>query len=342
MMDAIQITALGRPVEQVRVPIPSVGSDDVLVRVGAAGICHSDEHYRSGSAPPGHLPITPGHEVAGTIERVGENVDARRMGERVALHYLITCGRCLACSRGDEQFCKEATMIGKYVDGGWAEYISIPARNAVPLPDAVDLPSGAVMMCSSATSYHALKKARVTSGERVAVFGLGGLGQSAVQLAFIMGAAQVFAVDINPERLARAASYGAVPVDAAKEDPVAQIKEATNGEGVDAALELIGLRLTIEQAAASLAPKGRAAIAGICQEPVSVDTYRTLVGREAELIGVSDHLLSELYQLVDLYGRLRFDQIITDTIPLDASRVNAVLERLGAHGDGVRTVIEPL
>jgi 2-desacetyl-2-hydroxyethyl bacteriochlorophyllide A dehydrogenase len=342
MMDAIQITALGHPVEQVRIPIPAVGSYDVLVRVGAAGICHSDEHYRSGSAPPGHLPITPGHEVAGTIESVGEGVKPSRVGERVALHYLITCGRCVACSRGDEQFCKEATMIGKYVDGGWAEYVSVPSRNAVALPDTVDLPSGAVMMCSSATSYHALKKARVSSGERVAVFGLGGLGQSAVQLALVMGAAEVFAVDINPERLARAASYGAVPVDAAKEDPVAQIREATHGDGVDAALELIGLRLTIEQAAACLAPKGRAAIAGICPEPISIDTYHALVGREAELIGVSDHLLSELYELMDLCDRLRFDQIITDTIPLDAPRVNAVLERLGAHGEGVRTVIEPL
>ncbi len=340
-MNAIRITGLGRPVEKVHIPVPSVGDHEVLVRVKAAGICHSDEHYRSGSAPPGYLPITPGHEVAGVIESVGGNVDPARIGERVALHYLITCGRCIACSRGDEQFCHEVAMIGKQADGGWAEYVSVPSRNAVPLPDSVDFGSAAVMMCSTATSYHALRKARVTSGDRVAVFGLGGLGQSAVQLALIMGAARVFAVDINPERLRRAASYGAVPVNGRIEDPVERIRKATGGLGVDVSLELIGLRVTIEQAATCLAPKGRAAIAGICSESVSIDTYRTLVGREAELIGVSDHLLSELYELLALFGRLRFDGIITQTIPLDADPINATLARLGVHGEGVRTIIQP-
>lgn len=340
-MKAVRIEELDAPVVNAELPVPRPEPDDVLVRVKAAGICHSDEHYRSGKAPPGYLPITPGHEVSGVIEAVGDSVDPSCVGERVALHYLITCGRCLHCSRSDEQFCKSGKMIGKYAEGGWAEYITVPSRNAVALPDTVDYPTGAVMMCSTATSYHALKKARVSSGDTVAIFGLGGLGQSAVQLALLMGAAEVYAIDINPGRLQAAADAGAVPVDAGAGDAAAAVRAATGGRGVDAALELIGLPQTISQAVETLAPKGRAAVAGICPETVEIDTYRHIVGREGELIGVSDHLLSEIHELLALADRLRFDHIITSSVPLDEKPVNEVLQRLGDFGEGVRAVIEP-
>lgn len=342
-MKAVRIVELGGPVADRSVPVPACTFGEVLVEVQAAGVCHSDEHYRSGKAPPGYLPITPGHEVAGTITAIGEGVDPARIGERVAIHYLKTCGKCVHCAGGNEQFCPAAVMIGKYTEGGWAEYITVPSRNAVALPESITFEAGAVMMCSTATSFHALRKARLRAGERVAIFGAGGLGQSAVQLAILMGAVEVFAVDLSPERLETAKALGAVPIDVAAGNPVAQIAEATHGAGVDVALELIGLRTTIEQAVSSLAIKGRAAVAGICTEPVSVDTYGVLVGREAELIGVSDHLLSEIYELLDFAkrGKLRYDHIITERLPLEADRINTALRRLGNHGSGVRSVIVP-
>ena len=342
-MRALMITGIGKPLAAVEIATPSLGDGDVLVRVGAAGICRSDLHYRSGTSPVGSLPIVPGHEVAGTIEAAGPAVRIRRPGERVCLHYLVTCGACRYCVSGQEQFCPEGRMIGKNRDGGYAEFIAVPERNAIPLPDAIPLTHGAVLMCSSATSLHAVKKARLSPGETAAVFGLGGLGMSAVQLCFAMGAARVFAVDIDDAKLEIARGYGAEPVDARAGDPVRILTDATAGRGVDVALELVGLPVTMLQALRCLAPLGRAAVAGITDVPITVDTYREIIGREAELIGVSDHHPSELHELIDMVarGRLVLDGIVSATVGLDQVEVNGVLDRMERFGSEVRTVIVP-
>ena len=119
----------------------------------------------------------------------------------MCLHYMVTCGDCIYCGLGSEQFCTSGQMLGKNRDGGYAETISVPARNTFPLPDEIPFEHGAIMMCSSATSFHALRKGRLEAGETVAVFGVGGLGMSAVQLARAFGALDVYAVDINADRL---------------------------------------------------------------------------------------------------------------------------------------------
>lgn len=244
------------------VKVPAVGARDVLVRVKAAGICHSDAHYRAGKSLVRPLPLTLGHEVAGVVERAGAEVAQFKAGDRVCLHYLTSCGECPYCQRGNEQFCASGAMIGKYRDGGYAEFIVMPARSVFRLPDEVPFEQGAILMCSSATSLHALNKARLRAGESVAVFGVGGLGLSAIQLAKVFGAREVYAVDIKPEKLALAKRFGAVPVNAAECEPVAEIGRLTGGRGVDVALELIGLPLTMRQAVRSLAIQGRAALAG--------------------------------------------------------------------------------
>ena len=342
-MRALRLTAPGRPVELDDVPVPSLGPRDVLVRVRAAGICHSDAHYRAGRSPARPLPLVLGHEVAGEVERVGERVTLVRPGDRVCLHYLIACADCYHCSRGSEQFCRTGSMIGHFRDGGWAEYIAVPERNAVRLPDEIPFEHGAVLMCSSATSLHALHKGRLAGGESVAVFGVGGLGMSAVQLARALGALDVFAVDLDEDKLAMARDYGAIAVHADREDPVAAILESTAGRGVDVALELIGLPLTMRQAVQALAVQGRAVVAGLADRPLELDTYRDLLGKEAELIGANDHLLQELPLLLELARRRRLDlsRVVARTVPLDADAVNAVLDELDRFGAPVRTVIVP-
>jgi propanol-preferring alcohol dehydrogenase len=342
-MKAVQIVDIGQPLEEREIPVPEVGARDVLVRVKAAGICHSDAHYRAGNSPVGALPITPGHEVAGVVEDVGDEVTSLEIGDRVCLHYLVTCGDCPYCTLGSEQFCVKGAMIGKHRDGGYAEYIAVPARSAVPLPQEIPFEHGAIMMCSSATSFHALRKGRLASGETVAVFGAGGLGMSAIQLADAMGALDIYAVDINAERLALAESFGALPIDASEADPVQRIRDLTAGRGVEVALELIGLPLTMHQAVQSLAIFGRAVMVGIASEPLEIDTYSELLGREAEVIGASDHLLQELLLLIEYARRgvLDLTDVVTHTVPLDADAINAVLDQLEEFGAGVRTVITP-
>jgi propanol-preferring alcohol dehydrogenase len=325
------------------VPVPSVNMKDVLVRVKAAGICRSDMHYRAGASPVHPLPMTLGHEVAGVIEEVGPAVRNVTVGDRVCLHYLITCGDCRYCAMGSEQFCATSSMIGKYQDGGYAEYIVVPSHNAVPLPDHIPFEQGAIMMCSSATSLHALHKAELKLGESVAVFGVGGLGISAVQLARAFGALDVYAVDINADKLKLAESYGAVPVNASISDPVAEISRLTGGRGVDVALELVGLRQTIEQAVRSLGVFGRAILVGIADQPFEIHSYHDVIPKEAQIIGCSDHLLSELPLLVELVrrGTLDLSSVVTRTVPLDAEAINAALDDLESFGPEIRTVITP-
>jgi 2-desacetyl-2-hydroxyethyl bacteriochlorophyllide A dehydrogenase len=342
-MKAVRLVEIGKPLEMQQVPEPTLGSNDVLVRIKAAGICHSDVHYRAGTSSVGPLPQTLGHEAAGVVEQVGQQVRGLRAGDRVALHYLLTCGQCAYCRTGHEQFCPQGRMIGKHADGGYAEYIAVPARNAVRLPDEVSFAHGAIMMCSSSTSFHALRKARLQAGETVAVFGAGGLGMSAIQLAQVMGALAVYAVDINPAKLALAEDLGATPVNAAQSDPVAEIRRLTGGRGVDVAVEVIGLKRTMEQAVASLAVLGRAALAGISDRPFEIDSYSQLLGREAEVIGTSDHTLCELEILVEYarQGKLDLSRVVARTVPLDARAINAAMDALEEFGGEVRTVITP-
>jgi 2-desacetyl-2-hydroxyethyl bacteriochlorophyllide A dehydrogenase len=342
-MKAVRMIQVGQPLQLQEIPVPAVGDSDILVRVRAAGICHSDVHYRAGKSPVRPLPMTLGHEVAGVVEQVGRKVTRVKAGDRVCLHYNITCGECYYCSTGNEQFCGDGLMLGHYANGGYAEYIAVPARNALALPDEIRFEEGATLMCASATAFHALRKSRLKAGETAAVFGVGGLGMSAIQLARACGALDVFAVDINEEKLQLATYYGAIPVNAREVSPVAEIRRLTNGKGVDVALELIGLPQTMRQTVQCLGVMGRAVIAGIGDRPLEIDTYRELLGNEAEIIGSNDHLFQELPVLIELARRKVLDtsRIVTRVVPLEADVINQTLDALEQFGSDVRTVIVP-
>ena len=331
----------GKPLELQRIPIPSVGDEDVLVRVRAAGICHSDGHYRAGRSSMGMLPITLGHEVAGEVEWVGANVTNVKAGDSVCLHYNISCGNCDYCKRGNEQFCTTVKMIGHHIDGGYAEYIAVPARNAIPLPEEISFEEGATLMCASATAFHALQRGRLKNGETVAVFGVGGLGLSAIQLAKALGAVEVYAVDIKRDKLELASEYGAIPIDASRVDAADEIRKLTRSKGVDVALEMIGLPATMKQTIESLGVLGRAVIVGLSQIPLEIHPYQTLIGYEAEIIGSNDHLLQELPLLIDMARRKILDtsRVVSQRIPLDAEKINQRLGDLEAYTDDVRAVI---
>jgi len=341
-MKAVRLVKIGHPLELHEIPTPMIGPTDALIRVKAAGICHSDVHYRAGRSPVGDLPITPGHEVAGVVEEVGHDVTQLQRGDRVCVHYLSTCGKCIPCRAGIEQFCPSGAMIGKHRDGGYAEYLAMPARSLFRLPEEIPFAIGAIMMCSSATAFHALKKARLKPNESVAVFGLGGLGISAIQLAKGLGAGQVFGVDIKQTKLALAENLGVtVAIDASKCDAVNEIARLTDGRGVDVALELIGLPATMRQAVLSLGIQGRAALAGITEQAIHIHPYQELLGKEAEIIGVSDHLAAELPALINMVrdGRVNLSSALTRTISLEAGPVNDSLDELERFGESVRTVI---
>ena len=342
-MKAVRMVEAGKSLELQEIPIPDIGGKDILVRVRAAGICHSDAHYRAGRSTMGRLPITLGHVVAGIVEKVGTQVSDVKVGERVCLHYNISCGECEYCKAGNDQFCPSVRMLGHHVDGGYAEFIAVPARNAITLPDEIPFEEGATLMCASATALHALSKSRVKQGETVAVFGVGGLGMSAIQLAKAAGASKVFAVDIQRDKLELASEYGATPVDASRVDAVEELRKLTNNKGVDVALEMIGLRKTMEQAIDSLAYLGRAVMVGLNQQPISINTYMQVLGKESEIIGSNDHLLHELPLLVEMRRKKILDtsRVVSQTIPLEAEKINQRLDDLEKFTSDVRMVIVP-
>jgi len=342
-MKAVRMVEAGRPLEMQEIPIPPIGEQEILVRVRAAGICHSDAHYRAGRSGMGKLPITLGHEVAGVVEKIGTQVTNVKVNERVCLHYNLTCGDCDSCKSGNEQFCETVKMIGHHVDGGYAEYIAVPARNAIPLPEEIPFEEGATLMCASATALHALSKGRVKAGETVAVFGVGGLGLSAIQLARALGAVEVYAVDIKSDKLELASEYHAILIDASRVDAVEEIRRLTKGRGVNVSLEMIGLRKTMEQAIDCVGNMGRAVLVGLNQQPISINTYKQVLGKEAEIIGSNDHLLTELPLLVDLARRKILDtsRVVSQVIPLDADRINQRLDDLENFTADVRAVIVP-
>jgi len=340
-MKAVRLVELGKPLEEADVSLPETGPSEVLIRVAAAGICHSDAHYRAGISRIDKLPVTLGHEVAGRVEEVGSDVANLAPGDRVCVHYLVHCGCCDFCSGGLEQFCRSGQMIGKHRDGAYAAFIKVPGRNVFALPHEIPFEVGAIMMCSSATALHALNKARLKSGESVAIFGFGGLGFSALQLAQAFGARNVYVAEINPAKVAAIATFGGIAIDANAGDPVDQIREATAGKGVDVSLELIGSAKTMRQAVVCLGALGRAALTGLTAESMSIFPYPELINKEAEIIGVSDHLATELPALIEFArgGKLRFPPETLRLVDLDAAQINTALDELEALTAPIRTVI---
>lgn len=341
-MKAVQLIEINKDLENREIPIPEPKPDEVLIRIKAAGICHSDVHYRDGVSSVGSLPITLGHEVAGVIEKLGSDISDFEVGDRVCLNYIITCGKCKYCVQGTEQFCVKGKMIGKDVDGGYAEYISVPTRGLFKLPDSVSFEHASVMMCSSSTSLHALRKTRFKPGETIAIFGFGGLGISALQLAKALGAREIYAIDIDSKKLETAKEMSAIPINAKSVDSVEKIMELTNQDGVDVALELIGLPLTMDQGVRSLARFGRLGLVGITADTFDINSYEAIC-REKEIIGVSDHLLSELPFLLDLakQGKIDLTKVVTKTVHLEAEAINEMHHNLKKFKADFRTVIIP-
>lgn len=298
-MRAVRLNALKTPLVDAEIEEPRIGPGDVLVRIEACGICHSDAHYRAGFGSVA-TPLTLGHEIAGTV--VGT-------GERVAIHYL----------------CESGAMIGKQRDGGYAELIAVPARNCIPIPANVPTEIAALMMCSTATAYHALRVAAFEPGQRVAILGFGGLGVSALHLCRALDAGEVSVVDVVPEKLAAAEALGAVPMH----------------EEVDIAIDFTGHPDVIVQALQSLAPRGTLVIVALSEAPVTFNPYRDLLGKERRIVGCSDHRREELFELMQLAasGLLDLSDAVSRRVPLDARIVNEVLDDLEKTTATLRNVI---
>jgi D-arabinose 1-dehydrogenase-like Zn-dependent alcohol dehydrogenase len=341
---AARFHAPNRPLELEEVPDPTPGPLDVVVRVEACGICASDLHFVHGEMPlPVAPPVTMGHEASGTIAAVGSEVSGWREGDRVAVSAGKGCGVCDRCAAGAMEDCRSPQVLGIHYDGAFAELLAIPWYALTPVPDGVDMEQAAIVCDSVSTPYAALiERAGLRPGERVGLWGIGGLGTHAVQVARLAGAAFIAAIDPHPGARERALALGADAAFDPGDDVAAAIREATGGFGLDVGADLVGNPRVIKQALRSLDPGGRVVVVGQSFERLDAGPILALSFRGVSILG---HLgyrkrhLEEVLRLVQS-GRLDLSASITDRMPLE--RVNDGIDRLTRKEESiVRLLVRP-
>ncbi|SDY30095.1 alcohol dehydrogenase, propanol-preferring [Modestobacter sp. DSM 44400] len=336
-MLAARYHAAGRPLSLDDVPVPQPGSDEVRVRVRAAGVCGTELHFTDGLYAPSRAPMTLGHEAAGTVDAVGSAVSGWAEGDRVAVYYYLFCGSCRWCLRGRQNLCLAPRGVLAFAaDGAFAEQLVVPAHCLVRLPESVSFEAAAPLCCAGTTAVHALAEAAVGPGEVVVVLGTGGVGLAVVQEARRRGAS-VVAVSRDPGRRAAALTAGAVaaipPEDAA--DAVARL---SGGQGADAVVELAGVSATLELATGLLGRRGRLVLVGYSADQLTVSPLSLVVSEQRVLASVGS-TLAELETAVALAVAGSLTPPVADVLPL--SSVNEALDRLRAGDVAGRLVLLP-
>lgn len=326
---------------------PTPGPGEVLLKVAGAGACHSDvaayDDFEAATAPKGMAPpFTLGHETSGWVEELGEGVTGIALGEAFLVYGPIGCGRCVPCSKGQDTYCERvaempylATGLGR--DGGMAEYVTVPARNLVPLGDA-DPVAAAPLADAALTPYHAISLALpvlAKGGSTALVIGLGGLGQIAVQILTALTGATVYVTDRKQDAVDRAVARGAIAIDASG-DQAAQLREATGGTGVDAVFDLVGATPTIQLGQAVLARGGRLSVVGIAGGEVTWSFFTNPY--EAVITNTYWGSIADLHEVVAMYQR---GQIVPDVERFSLEDAPEAYRRLEEGTLDARAVIVP-
>ena len=336
-MQAAVVPALGAPLEIRELPVPEPGPGQVLVRLQASGICHTDIHAARGDWPVKPTPpFVPGHEGVGIIDKTGPGVTHHHVGDRVAIPWLgHACGTCKYCVSGWETLCETQLNTGYAIDGGHAEYAVADARYVVRVPEGVDPLEAAPLTCAGVTTYKAVKVAGVTPGDRVAIFGIGGLGHLAQQYAQIFGG-ETIAVDVTEEKLALAKELGASCV--VNATAVDAVSLAGQVGGVDVAIVLAADRRVVEQAHACLRPGGRLILVALPKDnTMSLPIFQTVL-KGIRVIGSIVGTRADLAEVFRLHaaGRTR---VLYETRPL--GEINTSIEDVLASRVPARLVLIP-
>lgn len=328
-MQAVIYHDFSAEIQYANMPDPTPSRDGAVIRVEATGLCRSDWHGWSGHDPDiKHFPHIPGHEFAGTVLEVGSDVKRSLIGQRVTMPFVAGCGSCRECQSGNPQVCDHQFQPGFTAWGTFAEYVAVryAAGNLVGIPERISTSAAAAMGCRFGTAYRAMKaQGQVKPGDWVAIHGCGGLGLSAIMIGRALGA-RTIAVDVRPEPLAVAKSFGAEVTLNASETPdvVAAIHDLTEG-GADVSLDALGGATTFTNSVLSLRKRGRHVQVGLLTDDktVSAAAIQRLIGWELEIAGshgIQAAAYSEMFDLVHA-GRLDPAQLIERTLPLaDAPR----------------------
>jgi len=294
-MKAAVLHAFKTPLSLEEVARPEVGADDVLIEVEVCGVCHSDLHVADGDwtqlAGIVKKPLILGHEIVGRVVERGAAVQSVQVGERVGVPWVQwTCGQCEFCREGNENVCPRQRITGVTVDGGYAEYAKAPASHVVKIPDTLPSEQAAPLLCAGVTVHRALKQAKIRAGQRLAIFGVGGLGHLAVQIGRAAGA-EVTAIDVSEEKLALAESLGAArTLNAAKSTLV---KEVRGSGGVHVALVTSAAKSAYDMAFYCVRPTGTLLVVGLPAKDISFPPILMAAGEiqiKASAVGTREDL----------------------------------------------------
>jgi propanol-preferring alcohol dehydrogenase len=336
MMKAAVAREFGKPLTIENVPVPEPGPQQILVKIAATGVCHTDLHAIHGDWPvKPTLPFIPGHEGVGTVVGVGREVKRVREGDRVGVPWLHTaCGYCPHCRTGWETLCGAQQNTGYSVNGSFAEYALADPNYVGRLPDNLDWGPAAPILCAGVTVYKGLKETEVKPGEWVAVSGVGGLGHMAVQYAKAMGM-HVAAIDVHPEKLALAAELGAeIVLDASEADPAAELQKRIGG--VHGVLVTAVSPTAFEQAFGVLRPHGTMALVGLPPGRFALPIFDTVLKRitvRGSIVGTRQDLEEALEFAGDgaVAAHFSWDKL---------ENINAIFARMEEGGIDGRIVLQ--
>jgi alcohol dehydrogenase, propanol-preferring len=348
-MKAAKIVKLKEPLQVQELQTPTAKGTQVLIKIQSSGVCHSDVHVWEGyyegidgqtlkTTDRGvKYPLTPGHEIAGIVDGLGEQAEGFSKNEKVLVYPWIGEGLCPACRIGEENLCDKPRSLGIYTDGGYAQYVLVPSyRYLVKIGNDMDTDTSAPLSCAGLTSYGAVKNANLKPDENVVVVGTGGLGLMAIQLVKSVTGANIIAMDIDDQKLDVAKKNGAnIIINSKKEDPVKAIMDLTDKLGADAVLDFVNSSSTVETDMKFLRRRARLVLVGLFGGELKLGLV-TMPTRAYRLIGSYTGTIHDLIELVSLAKRGVIKPVVSNRFKLDqATEALTMLTKGKIIGRGV-------
>jgi alcohol dehydrogenase, propanol-preferring len=329
-MRSAKIIEINKPLQIQENKTPKPKGSQVLVKVQSSGVCHSDIHLWEGGyeGPQGQFlkttdrgvkyPLTPGHEIAGVIDSLGEQTEGFTKNEKVLVYPWIGEGLCPACRIGEENLCDKPRSLGIYNDGGYADYVLVPSyKYLVKLGDELDTDTSAPLSCSALTAYGAVKNANLTPNDNVVIVGTGGLGLMAIQLARAITGSRIIALDRDEDKLKAAKENGADDIiNSKKEDAVKVVMELTKKMGADAVIDFVNASSTVEVDMNLLRRRAKLVLVGLFGGELKLNLI-SMPTRSYKLIGSYTGSMSDLIELVSLAKRDIIKPVISNRFKLD-------------------------
>lgn len=358
-MKAARIVEPNKPLEVSELETPKPSGNEVIVKVKAAGVCHSDLHLWEGGYDMGDgtflkvtdrgvkYPVIPGHEIAGTVSDVGNDVKGVSVGDDVLVYPWIGEGECPACKAGNENLCDAPKSIGLFQDGGYAENVKVPHYKYLAKISGLDLDAATSLACSGLTAYNAVKKANANSPEYLVIIGAGGLGLMAIQLAKAITKAKIICVDMDDKKFETAKKMGADfvvntnvigSITTGTGGPVEKIISICNGKGADSVIDFVNAPQTVKTALAVLRKRGNLVLVGLFGGSINISLV-TIPLKSLTIQGAYTGNYNDMVELIDLAKKGVIKPVISKRYSIDEA--NEALENLKARKIIGRAVINP-